>query len=135
MITFHMAGQAYSLVRNQRACDRRKSNEQCFSCLTLGWHSASDVTSTGKFLSITRRRSNRAKNGFLRSAMTVNNFREGFKAKFPHMHFNRFLMAKNLGNNKKFAQIGQCIREISRKPVLGPPRGFGGSKSCPSTPK
>ena len=49
-----------------------------------------DVIAPRKFLSITRRRSNRAKNGFLRSAMTVNNFREVFKAKFPHMHFKMF---------------------------------------------
>ena len=39
--------------------------------------------------------------------------------------FNRFLMAKNLGNKKKFAQIGQYIHEIFQKPfsgTLGGPR-------------
>ena len=49
--------------------------------------------------------------------------------------FNRFPMAKNLGNKKKFAQIGQCIREISRKPVLGPPRGFWRLQIMPQHPQ
>ena len=49
--------------------------------------------------------------------------------------FNRFLMAKNLGNKKKFAQIGQCIREISRKPVSGPPRGLWRLQIMPQHPQ
>ena len=37
-------------------------------------------------------------------------------------------MAKNLGNKKKFAQIGQCIREISQKPFSGTQGGSGAQK-------
>ena len=54
--------------------------------------------------------------------------------------FNRFPMAKNLGNKKKFAQIGQQTTEILENKVSGssggpggPKRGSGGSKnSVPS---
>ena len=35
-------------------------------------------------------------------------------------------MAKNLGNKKKFAQIGQDIHKISQKPLSGHPGGFRG---------
>ena len=46
--------------------------------------------------------------------------------------FYRFIMEKNLGKQtKKFAQIGQCIRIISREPVSGSPSGLWDSKSRP----
>ena len=46
----------------------------------------------------------------------------------PFDFFNRFILSRNLGNQKKFAQIDQCLREISlKKTVLGPLVGFGGS--------
>ena len=37
-------------------------------------------------------------------------------------------MAKNLGNKKKFAQIGQYIHKISQKPFSGTQGGFRGPK-------
>ena len=49
--------------------------------------------------------------------------------------FNRFPMAKNLGNKKKFAQIGQCIREISQKPFSGTQGGSGAQKRVKECPK
>ena len=43
-------------------------------------------------------------------------------------------MAKNLGNKKKFAQIGQYIHKISQNPFSGTQGGSGaqiGAKECP----
>ena len=37
-------------------------------------------------------------------------------------------MAKNIGNKKKFAQIGQYIREISKITIFGYPGGPGAQK-------
>ena len=52
--------------------------------------------------------------------------------------FNRFPMAKNLGNKKKFAQIGQYIHyihKISQKPFSGTQGGSGAQKRVKECPK
>ena len=35
-------------------------------------------------------------------------------------NFNQYLMAKNLGNYKKFAQIGQCTQDIAKTRFRAP---------------
>ena len=49
--------------------------------------------------------------------------------------FNRFPKAKNLGNKKKFAQIGQYIHKISQKPFSGTQGGSGAQKRVKECPK
>ena len=48
---------------------------------------------------------------------------------------NRCLISRILGNKKKFAQIGQCIREISQKPFSGTQGGSGAQKRVKECPK